>query len=68
MSRFVELDRLDSQRSGPAGLVVERVLERRLGVLLAEEEVDRFRVAEFYERIGAHTQEPKAWFRVFQGD
>jgi hypothetical protein len=34
---LVELDRLDCERSGPAGLVVERVLERCLGILFAAE-------------------------------
>jgi len=51
---FVELDWLDCERSGPAGLVAECVLECGHGVLLTEEEVDRFRVAELYERTGAH--------------
>jgi hypothetical protein len=34
---LVELDRLDTQRAGPTGLVAERIVERRLGVLLTED-------------------------------
>jgi hypothetical protein len=38
----------------------KRVLERRLGVLFAEEQVDRLRVSEFDEGVGAHESEPIA--------
>jgi hypothetical protein len=50
----VELDRRHVEQSGPVGLVADGILERREGVFLAEEEVDRFGVAELEKRVGAH--------------
>ena len=48
-----------------AGFVVERVLERCLSVLFAEEQVDRLRVSEFDEGVGAHESEPIAVRRAW---
>jgi hypothetical protein len=62
---LVELDRLDRKRSGPAGLVVERVRERRLGVLLAEEQVDRLRVSKLDEGIRTRGSETIAVRRAW---
>lgn len=44
------------EQTAPVGFVSEAVLERALGVLLAEEDVDRFRVTGLDERAQAHEE------------
>ena len=46
-----ELDQLDAERASPTRLIAKRRLERRLGVRLAEEEVDRLRVPQLHKRV-----------------
>jgi hypothetical protein len=49
-----ELDRLDAQHPAPTRLIPEAILERLLGVLIAEVDVDRFGIAGLNERVKAH--------------
>jgi hypothetical protein len=44
----------------PSGLIAENVLERASRVLLAQEKLDRFRVALFDRRVGGHARERNA--------
>ena len=51
---MVQLDFFHFEAAAPLGLIPQAVLEHTLGVLLANEELYRFRVVKLGERIQAH--------------
>jgi hypothetical protein len=51
---LVKLNFGDREQTRPLWLVAEALFERALGILFAEEEIDRLRVSEFDERVRAH--------------
>jgi hypothetical protein len=53
---FVQLNRLDVEQPRPVGLIAEDLLERLACILLAQKQVDRFRVAEPDQGECAHAR------------
>jgi hypothetical protein len=53
-----ELDFFDAQHPAPLGFVPAAIIERPLGILLAQVHVDRFGIASLDKRVQAHRMEP----------